>query len=204
MRLEPFRLHGPEQEPQLLACLRQTKPNNYDVELDVSLRAVPMNAPQSITWTGYSFDADDVHEMDIYGVYLGWLTGRTSATLDDACAAVDALHALGPRVVLVTSLATADTPADAVDLVVSEPAGRFRLRTPRLDDAAHGAGDAIAALFFAHLLRGGSAAGAMAQATSSVFGILRRTAQAGARELLLIEAQDEIVAPSTLFTPEPI
>jgi pyridoxine kinase len=37
-----------------------------------------------------------------------------------------------------------------------------------------------------------------------VFGILRRTAQAGAREMLLIEAQEEIVAPSTVFNPEPI
>jgi pyridoxine kinase len=138
------------------------------------------------------------------GFELGWLTGRTSATLAEACAAIDALHARGPRVVLVTSLATAETPADAIDLVVSDPAGRLRLRTPRLDHAAHGAGDAIAALFFARLLRGGSAADAMAGAASSMFGILRRTAQTGAREMALIDAQDEIVAPSTVFTPEPI
>jgi pyridoxine kinase len=135
---------------------------------------------------------------------LGWLTGRSSATLDEARTAIDALHALGPPVVLVTSLATDDTPPDAIDLVVSDRAGRFRLRTPRLDHAAHGAGDAIAALFFAHLLRGGSAADAMARAGSAVFGILRRTARAGAREMLLIEAQDEIAAPSTIFVPEPI
>jgi pyridoxine kinase len=135
---------------------------------------------------------------------LGWLAGRTSATLGEACAAIEALHALGPRVVLVTSLATEATPSDTIDLVVSDAAGRFRLRMPRLDHAAHGAGDAIAALFFAHLLRGGSAADAMARAASSVFGILRRTAQAGAREMLLIAAQDEIVAPSTVFKPDPI
>jgi pyridoxine kinase len=135
---------------------------------------------------------------------LGWLTGRTSATLAEACAAIEALHVVGPRVVLVTSLATDATPPDAVDLVVSDAAGRFRLRTPRLDHAANGAGDAIAALFFAHLLRGGSAAHAMARAASSVFGILRRTAQAGEREMRLIEAQDEIVAPSTEFEPAAI
>ncbi len=135
---------------------------------------------------------------------LDYLTGRASATLVQACAAIDALHACGPRVVLVTSLATAETPPDAIDLVASDPAGRFALRTPRLAHAANGAGDAIAALFFAHLLRGGSAADAMARAASSVFGILRRTAQAGAREMLLIGAQDEIVAPTTVFKPEPI
>src|SRR5215831_8038672 len=55
---------------------------------------------------------------------LGWLTGRASATLAQASAAIDALHARGPGVVLVTSLATAETPPDAIDLVVSDTAGR--------------------------------------------------------------------------------
>ena len=67
------------------------------------------------------------------------------------CAAIDALRALGPRVVLVTSLVTDETPADAIDLVACDAAGRYRLRTPKLPIAAHGAGDAIAALFLAHL-----------------------------------------------------
>jgi pyridoxine kinase len=135
---------------------------------------------------------------------LDLLSGRTSATRRDAAAAIDAVHARGPRVVLATSLATDETPADAVDLVVSDAAGRFRLRTPKLALPANGAGDAMAALFFAHLMRHGSAAEALGRAASSLFGILRRTAQAGARELTLIEAQDEIVAPSVEFKPEPI
>jgi hypothetical protein len=37
------------------------------------------DTPKNITWTGYNFDADDVPEMDIYGVYLGWLTGRLTS-----------------------------------------------------------------------------------------------------------------------------
>jgi pyridoxine kinase len=135
---------------------------------------------------------------------LDVVSGRSSKTLREALAAIDAVHALGPSVVLATSVATDATPADAVDLIVSDAAGRFRLRTPKLTHAANGAGDAITALFFAHLVRSGSAAMALARAASSVFGILRRTAQAGARELLLIEAQDEIVAPSTSFQPEQI
>src|SRR5262249_26019060 len=53
---------------------------------------------------------------------LDYLTGRASTTLAETAAAIDALHARGPRVVLVTSLATAETPADAVDLVVSDGA----------------------------------------------------------------------------------
>jgi pyridoxine kinase len=37
-----------------------------------------------------------------------------------------------------------------------------------------------------------------------VFGILRRTAEAGAREMRLIDAQDEIVAPGEIFQPETV
>ena len=53
--LEPFRLQGPEQNPQPLAYLRQTQPNNFDMELDVSLRAAPMNAPQTICRTNFKY-----------------------------------------------------------------------------------------------------------------------------------------------------
>ncbi|MGH6740040.1 MAG: fumarylacetoacetase, partial [Bradyrhizobium sp.] len=53
--LEPFRLHGPEQKPEPLAYLRQAQPNNFDMELDVSLRAAPMNAPQSICRTNFKY-----------------------------------------------------------------------------------------------------------------------------------------------------
>jgi len=135
---------------------------------------------------------------------LDHLSGQASATVAQALAAIDALHALGPSVVLVTSLVTADTPSNAADLVVSSQEGRFRLRTPKLAHAANGAGDAMAALFFAHWLRSGSAAAAVSRAASSVFGILQRTAAAGGREMLLIEAQDEIVAPTRIFEPQPI
>jgi len=133
---------------------------------------------------------------------LDWLSGGASANA--LVAAIDALHAAGPAVVLVTSLATAETPADAVDLVVSDAAGRFRLRTPKLPTEIHGAGDAIAALFFAHWLRTGSAAEALWRAASSMFGILRLSAGVGAREMLLVEARDEIIAPGQMFKPEPI
>ena len=51
--------------------------------------------------------------------------------------------------------------------------GAFRVRTPKLPISVNGAGDAIAALFFAHYLRGGSAAEALSRAASSVFGLLQ-------------------------------
>lgn len=135
---------------------------------------------------------------------LDHLTGRPSATVREALAAIDALRARGPRTVLVTSLILDDTPDDAIDLIACDDNGRYRLRTPKLPISINGAGDAIAALFFAHFLRSGAAADAMSHAASSIFGILKRTADAGSREILLVEAQDELVKPSRHFSPEPL
>jgi pyridoxine kinase len=135
---------------------------------------------------------------------LEYLAGRTTATLADAIAAVEAVHAMGPRAILVTSLHNEETPDDAVDLMASTAQGRWRIRTPKLPISINGAGDAIAALFFAHYMQTGSAAEALARAASSIFGILKRTSEAGSREILLIEAQDEIAAPTRLFAVEPL
>jgi pyridoxine kinase len=133
---------------------------------------------------------------------LDILTGLSSTTLRDAREAVEALRALGPRAVLVTSLHTEETPENALDLLACDNGGCFRVRTPNLPLSVNGAGDAIAALFFFHYLRSHSAAEALSHAASSIFGILRRTAEAGAREILLIEAQEEFASPSRIFQPE--
>jgi pyridoxine kinase len=133
---------------------------------------------------------------------LGRLTGRESRTLVQAREAVKALHDRGPRTVLVTSLCVDDTPADAVDLLASDETGQFRLRTPKLDVAANGAGDAIAAMFCAHYLRSGRIDEAVSRAASSVFGVLAKTAETGAPEIQLVLAQDEIVNPSRVFAAE--
>ena len=130
---------------------------------------------------------------------LEHLTGIECATLDATKRAIGALQRIGPRTVLVTSLRTEQTPQDAIDMVVGE-AGQFHLlRTPRLDLAINGAGDTIAALFLFHRVRTRSAALALECAGASVFGLLRRTAQAGSREILTVAAQEEFVRPTVRF-----
>jgi pyridoxine kinase len=133
---------------------------------------------------------------------LDYLSGLSSKTIAEAVRACGALHALGPKTVLATSLHVEDTPKDAIELLASGPDGRFRVRTPLLDISVNGAGDAIAALFFAHALKSGSTAEALSLAASSVFGVLKRTKEAGSREILLVAAQDEIVKPSRIFRVE--
>lgn len=135
---------------------------------------------------------------------LDRLTGRETASLADILSAIDAIHARGPRAVLVTSVRSNETPDGMIDVVASDSSGRYLARTPRLATPANGAGDLVAALFFFHYLRGGAVAAALAGATASVYGLLRRTLAAGASEMLLIEAQDELVSPSEPLTPLPI
>jgi pyridoxine kinase len=133
---------------------------------------------------------------------LGHLTGRDTRNMGQVLQAAQALRALGPRTVLVTSIDNNETPADTAELAVCDDTGAYRLRTPKLPIAANGTGDVIAALFLAHLLRTGSAADALSRSASSVFGILKRTAEARSREILLIEAQDELVNPGATFRAE--
>lgn len=133
---------------------------------------------------------------------LEYLSGITANSLSSLKQAVAAVHSLGPRVVLVTSVVTAETPGDALDLVASDSNRLWRVRTPKLPISVNGAGDAVAALFLVHYLKTGSAAQALGAATASVYGLLKRTSDAGSREILLVAAQDELVRPSTTFPVE--
>ena len=63
---------------------------------------------------------------------------------------------------------------------------------------------AIAALFFVHYARSRSPAVALGSAAASIFGLLRRTAEAGSREILTVAAQDEVVAPTHRFEVQDI
>lgn len=135
---------------------------------------------------------------------LDYLSGIETKTLTDALKAIKRLHGAGPKTILVTSLHVEDTPKDSIDLLVSGADGQFRLRTPLLEISVNGAGDAIAALFFFHLLKTGSSAEALSNAASSIFGLMKRTKEAGAREILLIAAQDEFVTPTHKFRAEKI
>lgn len=135
---------------------------------------------------------------------LDYLSGLSSKTIGEAIDACGALQAMGPRTVLVTSLHVEDTPKDSIDMMAFGPDGGFRVRTPLLDISVNGAGDAIAALFFFHILRSGSTAEALSSAAASVFGVLKRTQENGSREIALIAAQDEFIKPSRVFQSEKI
>ncbi|WP_020179212.1 pyridoxal kinase PdxY [Methylopila sp. M107] len=135
---------------------------------------------------------------------LEFLTGARVEDFRAAMAAARSLLDRGPRVALVTSLITPETPADVIDMLVVSEDGAWSLRTPLLPVSVNGAGDAIAALFFAHYLETRSPAEALSKAASSVYGVLKATAEAGSREILTVAAQQEFVSPSRRFEASPL
>ncbi|AFL67431.1 pyridoxal kinase PdxY [Sulfurospirillum barnesii] len=135
---------------------------------------------------------------------LEYLTQQSIHTKEALKHAIESLHAKGPHIVLVTSVHLEDTPHDALDLVVSEQGQLFRIRTPKLDIVLNGTGDTITALFFVHYLRTRCIKTALCNATSSVYGLLKKTELASSREILLIAAQEEIVSPSWYFEAVPL
>ncbi|MFI8594315.1 pyridoxal kinase PdxY [Microbacterium sp. NPDC078428] len=130
---------------------------------------------------------------------LGFLTGTKPADLDSTLEAVDAARVMGPRTVLVTSVERPDRPEGTIEMLAVTDDGAWIAQTPRIPMKANGSGDVTAALFTAHLTRTGDAADALARTTSSVFDLLERTHDSGARELALVESQESYASPRMQF-----
>lgn len=130
---------------------------------------------------------------------LEYLSGVAVRDLADARRAADAIHAMGPACVLVTSLRSGSAAKDRIAMLVSHKGRRHLVETPLLPVNVNGAGDAIAALFLVHFGRTGDAKTALENAAASIWGVLKRTSESGALELQIVAAQDEFVAPSRRF-----
>ncbi|MEW2442987.1 pyridoxal kinase PdxY [Micromonospora marina] len=131
---------------------------------------------------------------------LEFLAGRTTGTLDDLLAAVDAVRATGPRHVLVTSVLHGDLPAGHLEVVAVSDDGAWAVTTPLLPIAPNGGGDVTAALYLAHLTTTGSPRTALERTTNSIYAVLEATLGAGTRELQLVATQDAIADPPARFT----
>ncbi len=130
---------------------------------------------------------------------LEFLAGQRVSMLPDLLDAADALRDRGPRTVLVTSVRTDQTPSDSIEMVAVTDEGAWSVRTPLLPLSVNGAGDATAALFLAHTCVAGPRV-ALERTASSVFAVLRATADGGHREIQLVAAQDAIAHPASEFT----
>ncbi|WP_232547948.1 pyridoxal kinase PdxY [Propioniciclava soli] len=126
---------------------------------------------------------------------LNFLTGRDATTLPEVLEAADALRAAGPDVVLVTSVVVDGADPDTVMMVAVTDAGAWSVTTPLLGRTFTGSGDLTAAMFLAALLETGSPEQAVGQTADIVYSVLERTTDLDQRELALVAAQEDLVAP---------
>lgn len=129
---------------------------------------------------------------------LEFLSGRAVDDIASAREAAQAVLARGPRLVVVSGLRTK---TGAIAVLAATRDGAWLAETPVLAVAAHGAGDAFAALFLGHYLKRPSVGAALGRAVSAQYALMRATARAqGAPgDLALVAAQGAILAPKTLF-----
>jgi pyridoxine kinase len=130
---------------------------------------------------------------------LEFLTGVKIGDLNDALEAADEARRLGPETVLTTSLRRRDADADTIEMLAVSGEGAWLVQTPLLALELNGAGDATAALFLAHVLRGETMAQALSLTASAVHAVLEETYRTGSREMALVSAQQDIVEPPRRF-----
>jgi pyridoxine kinase len=131
---------------------------------------------------------------------LGYLTRTEPSTLDETLASVDLARAMGPSVVLVTSVERPDREEGTIEMLAVDDKGAWLVATPYLPLKANGSGDVTAALFTAHYVETGDAKVALERTVSSVFDLLKATLDSGERELQLVESQEYYANPRLQFT----
>lgn len=139
---------------------------------------------------------------------LGYLAGMQVQTLEETLKAVDAVMAMGPRAVLVTSVFRPDAAPGTIEMLAADTNGAWLVTTPHLPFKANGSGDVTAALFTAHYSQHfgamGSAKLALERTKASMFELLTRTHESGQRELQLVQAQESYVNPKVQFAAQQV
>ena len=133
------------------------------------------------------------------------LTGIKVESLKDAVKAVNKLHEMGPKIVLVTSYKEKD---GEIGMIASDKTNCFSITTPELPlaNSVAGTGDMTTAVFLSRYLETKDLEKTLELCTASVFGVLQESYRASPSknenlllELKIIDAQEELVRPSHNF-----
>ncbi|TBV07020.1 pyridoxal kinase PdxY [Phytopseudomonas dryadis] len=129
------------------------------------------------------------------------LTGAKLDSVDEAVRTARQLRGRGPDVVVITSLATPDIPGDQLGTLAVDGQGAWLVSTPRLTlhPLPNGMGDVFSATLLARLLGGLALPQALELATATLYALVAATAE-GSRDLPLVAAQEQIVAPQKRYT----
>jgi pyridoxine kinase len=129
---------------------------------------------------------------------IGLLAGHAARSFSNPREAATTLLAKGPEIVVATGI---EEGATLATMLLTRD-GAWVIRCPRVAAPAYGAGDLFTAIFLDRYLATVDPVAALEHTVSAVFGVFTVTAQAGSDALALAAAQDELVAPSRLFTAD--
>ncbi|MDR2499579.1 MAG: pyridoxal kinase PdxY [Treponema sp.] len=129
------------------------------------------------------------------------LTGLNTSSLPEALRALERLHDMGPRALLVTSFIEDQAPKRHIDMLASNGDSVYRIRTPEFpfETVMAGSGDLTAAVFLSRYLESANIQEALERTAGAVYGIMEATFMAKSREMLLVQAQDSLVRPALSF-----
>ena len=130
----------------------------------------------------------------------GIVTGLTVGDTDGAIAAAEVLHALGPRIAVVTGL---DRNGD-IETVARDANAAWHVITPKIPVVSFGAGDLFTGLLTAFVLQKRDLPDALARAVSIVHDVLRIAADSGAEDLPLVSVQETFGQSKPRFTAQKI
>ncbi len=134
---------------------------------------------------------------------LEFLVGREVRTQADLVAAAEELRARGPKVVLVTSALTEDTPEGSIQMACFSEVGSWIVTTPLVPMDVKGGGDVTAAIFLAHYVTDGPRV-ALSRTAATMYTVLAQTYAQGSEEMLLVSEQESIAHPDEIFEVMPL
>lgn len=134
------------------------------------------------------------------------MPGSVSNAIDTPAKAArlaDAIHALGPRIVILTSYRPRGE--ESIGFFVSDTSVRHVVTAPILPFAKppKGSGDLASALFLGYYLKNRDVAAAIEESLDALYSVLEATLASGRDELAIIAAQDSIASPVPRFHSEP-
>lgn len=140
------------------------------------------------------------------------LTGIKIETNADMKRAVDAIHDMGPRTVIISScpgscFAGVDNEGGNVEMIYIAGSycdgerKRFFTKVPRIEGYFSGTGDLFSALLVGWMAKGCSAEGACEKTVATLRAVLERTAAAKSFELKLVQSKNAVENPPPLEYP---
>ena len=121
------------------------------------------------------------------------LTGLPLTSSSTASTAINALHDIGPKIVVITSMVWEERPGKLIMMVSEKGVGMWGVEMDKVEGHYTGTGDLVAALLLAHEHKDGGGWGEiLSNVTNTMQAIIRRTWEAGGGELKLVQSKGDI------------